>query len=173
MINEGRCWMCLHGRLTQKIKMHGIHSDLIIWIQNWLTHRIQKVVVEGCYSGQRSATGRSAGICAGTSVVCVIHDAKLLDLRTVGTAIKVYSGILISYRNGLRNGRWSLTRASVKCCNLGGGTQFMARPLTTFMHRGILGSKSTALENGKVSRYSGKECLSSFVRALSIRVRKS
>lgn len=51
MINEGRCWMCLHGRLTQKIKMHGIHSDLIIWIQNWLTHRIQKVVVEGCYSG--------------------------------------------------------------------------------------------------------------------------
>eukprot|EP00061_Rhincodon_typus_P015872 g43792.t1 len=30
------------GRLIQKIKMCGIHSDLATWIQNWLADRRQK-----------------------------------------------------------------------------------------------------------------------------------
>lgn len=43
----------LHGRLIQKIQMHGIQSEMVIWIQKWLTHRGQRVVLEGYYSGWR------------------------------------------------------------------------------------------------------------------------
>eukprot|EP00061_Rhincodon_typus_P011738 g36983.t1 len=46
----------LHDRLIQKTKMHGIHGDLAAWIQNWLVHRRQRVVVEGLFSGWRSVT---------------------------------------------------------------------------------------------------------------------
>lgn len=30
-----------HGGLFQKIKMNGIHDDLVIWIPNWFIHRRQ------------------------------------------------------------------------------------------------------------------------------------
>lgn len=36
-----------HSRPIQKITMHGIHSDLVIQIQNWFS---QSVVVDGHYS---------------------------------------------------------------------------------------------------------------------------
>ena len=39
-----------HGRLVQKVKSHGISGDLARWIQNWLGHRRERVVVEGCFS---------------------------------------------------------------------------------------------------------------------------
>eukprot|EP00061_Rhincodon_typus_P011358 g36307.t1 len=42
-----------HRKLIQKIKMHGIHGDLAAWIQNWLVHRRQRVLVEGCFAGGR------------------------------------------------------------------------------------------------------------------------
>eukprot|EP00061_Rhincodon_typus_P015065 g42534.t1 len=45
-----------HGRLIQKIKMHGIYDDLAVWIRNWLAHRRQRVVVEVNFSGWRSVT---------------------------------------------------------------------------------------------------------------------
>eukprot|EP00061_Rhincodon_typus_P010033 g34001.t1 len=45
-----------HGRLIQEIKLHGIHGDLAIWIQNLLGHRRQKVVVEQCFSDWKSMT---------------------------------------------------------------------------------------------------------------------
>eukprot|EP00061_Rhincodon_typus_P015954 g43910.t1 len=37
------------GRLIQKIKMHGIHSDLATWIQNWI------IGEQGNYIGDREA----------------------------------------------------------------------------------------------------------------------
>lgn len=39
-----------HGRLTQKIKMEVIYCNLVIWIQKWLNHRRQRVVMEARYS---------------------------------------------------------------------------------------------------------------------------
>jgi len=39
-----------HGRLVQKVKLHGIRGELGRWIQNWLGHRRQRVAVEGCVS---------------------------------------------------------------------------------------------------------------------------
>lgn len=37
----------LHGRLIRKTEIHGIHGDLIVWIQDWLTYRRQREVLEG------------------------------------------------------------------------------------------------------------------------------
>ena len=37
----------LHQRLILKLKAHGIGNDVINWIEKWLTHRRQRVIVDG------------------------------------------------------------------------------------------------------------------------------
>ena len=36
-----------HQRLLLKLKAHGIGNDVINWIEKWLTHRRQRVIVDG------------------------------------------------------------------------------------------------------------------------------
>ena len=36
-----------HQRLLLKLKVHGIGNDVITWIEKWLTHRRQRVIVDG------------------------------------------------------------------------------------------------------------------------------
>ena len=36
-----------HHRLLLKLKAHGIGNDVINWIEKWLTHRRQRVIVDG------------------------------------------------------------------------------------------------------------------------------
>ena len=36
-----------HQRLLLKLKVHGIGNDVINWIEKWLTHRRQRVIVNG------------------------------------------------------------------------------------------------------------------------------
>ena len=36
-----------HQRLILKLKAHGIGNDVINWIEEWLTHRRQRVIVDG------------------------------------------------------------------------------------------------------------------------------
>ena len=36
-----------HQRLLLKLKAHGIGNDVINWIKKWLTHRRQRVIVDG------------------------------------------------------------------------------------------------------------------------------
>ena len=36
-----------HQRLLLKLKAHGIGNDVINWIEEWLTHRRQRVIVDG------------------------------------------------------------------------------------------------------------------------------
>ena len=36
-----------HQRLLIKLKAHGIGNDVINWIEKWLTHRRQRVIVDG------------------------------------------------------------------------------------------------------------------------------
>ena len=36
-----------HQRLFLKLKAHGIGNDVINWIEKWLTHRRQRVIVDG------------------------------------------------------------------------------------------------------------------------------
>ena len=43
-----------HQRLLLKIKAHGIGNDVINWIEKWLTHRRQRVIVDGEISNWKS-----------------------------------------------------------------------------------------------------------------------
>ena len=36
-----------HQRLIHKLKAHGIGNDVINWMEKWLTHRKQSVIVDG------------------------------------------------------------------------------------------------------------------------------
>ena len=51
----GHQWMLYtHQRLLLKLKAHGISSDVINWIEKWLTHRRQRVIVDGDISNWKS-----------------------------------------------------------------------------------------------------------------------
>ena len=43
-----------HQRLILKLKAHGIGNDVIKWIEKWLTHRRQRVIVDGEISNWKS-----------------------------------------------------------------------------------------------------------------------
>ena len=43
-----------HQRLLLKLKAHGIGNDVINWIEKWLTHRRQRVIVDGKISNWKS-----------------------------------------------------------------------------------------------------------------------
>ena len=43
-----------HQRLLLKLKVHGIGNDVINWIEAWLTHRRQRVIVAGEISNWKS-----------------------------------------------------------------------------------------------------------------------
>ena len=43
-----------HQRLILKLKAHGIGNDVINWIEKWLTHRRQRVIVNGEISNWKS-----------------------------------------------------------------------------------------------------------------------
>ena len=43
-----------HQRLLLKLKAHGIGDSIIDWIEQWLTNRIQRVVVDGEVSNWKS-----------------------------------------------------------------------------------------------------------------------
>ena len=43
-----------HQRLLLKLKAHGIGNDVINWIEKWLTHRKQRVIVDGKISNWKA-----------------------------------------------------------------------------------------------------------------------
>ena len=43
-----------HQRFLLKLKAHGIGNDVINWIEKWLTHRRQRVIVDGEISNWKS-----------------------------------------------------------------------------------------------------------------------
>ena len=41
-------------RLLLQLKAHGIDNDVINWVEEWLTHRRQRVIVDGEISNWKS-----------------------------------------------------------------------------------------------------------------------
>ena len=67
-----------HQRLISKLKSHGVGNSLINWIEQWLTDRRQRVVVEGEVSRWKSVlSGGPTRICTRTYFIFVyINDLE-------------------------------------------------------------------------------------------------
>ena len=42
-----------HRRLLMKLNAHGITGNVLQWIENWLSNRKQRVILNGCFSEWR------------------------------------------------------------------------------------------------------------------------
>ena len=78
-----------HQRLLHKLDHYGIRGTTLNWIQNFLTNRTQKVVVDG--SSSESARVRS-GVPQGTVL------GPLLFLTTVSLQVCLFADVCLLYR---------------------------------------------------------------------------
>ena len=65
-----------HQRLLLKLKAHGIGDDKIDWIEQWLTGRIQRVVIDGevCFKLEISFEWGTARISIRTIIILNIYQ---------------------------------------------------------------------------------------------------
>ena len=59
-----------HQRLLLKLKAHAICNDVINWIEKWLTHRRQRVIVDGEISNWKSVL---SGVPQGSVLLFLIY----------------------------------------------------------------------------------------------------
>ena len=70
-----------HQRLLLKLKAHGIGNDVINWIEKWLTHRKQRVIVDGAGSNWKSVlSGVPQGSVLG-HILFLIYSVYINDLE--------------------------------------------------------------------------------------------
>ena len=63
----------IHQRLILKLKSHGMGNSIINWIEQWLTDRIQRVVVDGEVSSWKSVlSGVPQGSVLGP-ILCLVY----------------------------------------------------------------------------------------------------
>ena len=78
-----------HQRLLLKSKAHGIGDGIIDWIEQWLTDRWQRVVVDGEVSNWKSViSGVPQGSSMGDTVLCTTVKEKDLGI-TISGDVKV------------------------------------------------------------------------------------
>ena len=85
-----------HQRLLHKLDHYGIRGTTLNWIQNFLTNRTQKVVVDG--SSSESARVRS-GVPQGTVLGPLLFLTYINDLpSTVSSQVRLFADVCLLYR---------------------------------------------------------------------------
>ena len=85
-----------HQRLLHKLDHYGIRGTILNWIQNFLTNRTQKVVVDG--SSSESARVRS-GVPQGTVLGPLLFLTYINDLpSTVSSQVRLFADDCLLYR---------------------------------------------------------------------------
>ena len=86
----------LHHRLCYKLTYYGIKGTTLRWIQDFLTNRIQQVVVNGCSSiPSQVISGVPQGSVLGLLLfICYINDLP----KEVNSTVKLYADDVLLYR---------------------------------------------------------------------------
>ena len=102
-----------HQILISKLKSHGMENSLINWIEQWLTYRRQRVVVEGEVSSWKSVLSRAPqGSVLGPILFLVYSGTSLLKSPTglgksdLNGEVTLLQGVIctVEYNLGLSQG---------------------------------------------------------------------
>ena len=84
------------SRLIFKLKQNGINKSLLLWINNWLTHRTQRVVVNGCQSREATVT---SGVPQGTVLGPLFFLVYINDIqRNISSKLRLFEDDSLLYR---------------------------------------------------------------------------
>ena len=83
-------------RLIFKLKQSGVNKSLLIWINNWLTHRKQRIVVDGCQSREAAVT---SGVPQGTVLGPLFFIVYINDIqRHISSKLRIFADDSLLYR---------------------------------------------------------------------------
>ena len=83
-------------RLIFKLKQSGVNKSLLLWINNWLTHGTQRVVVDGCQSREAAVT---SGVPQGTVLGPLFFLVYINDIqRNISSKLRLFADDSLLYR---------------------------------------------------------------------------
>ena len=78
-----------HKRLISKVKAHGIDGNILRWIENFLSNRIQRVIINGAQSEDKTVT---SGIPQGSVLGPILFVMYINDLpASVQSEIRLFA----------------------------------------------------------------------------------
>ena len=84
------------NRLIFKLTKSGINESLLLWITNWLTHRTQRVVVDGHQSREAAVT---SGVPQGTVLGPLFFLVYINDIqRNISSKLRLFADDSLLYR---------------------------------------------------------------------------
>ena len=83
-------------RLIFKLQQSGINKSILLWINNWLTHRTQRVVVDGCQSREAAVT---SGVPQGTVLGPLLFLVYINDIqKNISSNLRLFADDSLLYR---------------------------------------------------------------------------